>query len=280
MVPTMAWGEAVPCLKGEVTYEGGAIACPACKDLATNYQLNPRFSDEVNEHMKKALVDDLESAKWLMAYFSDPAHKDYAEAKKWFGRALGIGANAADLRLPGGYDEPYMTTAYLKTDHGTVVVSSSCYDVDENWQPRCFYQYVSFFRTEIDVRRDTWSNGLWLGNKDFKENLVAINSTKIYFQDEDNYLIVLQSTGRDSNFSREDYIKNSFRYIGSNVKKENAGVQIFYPYRGKAGHKDITAEDLQRLEDLKKKATSCFAFDINLYPAKGYSGTSSRLNLQ
>ena len=287
MTPAAAWGEPKPCLKGEVAYVGGAIACPTCKTAADDYQYDPAHGDEVNGHIRKALNDDLESAKWLMAYFSSPKHKDYAEAKKWFGRALSIGANAADLRLSDGYDEPYLSTAIVDTVPAIIYVVSSCLNVDNAWRPRCFSQKI--IAHAKDTNGETAKNNeegetldtsnycytikslgetiFYLGNKNFKKNSIAIDSL-FYYQGTTEYYFVFESSGHDSTYIRRDYFKNGL-YIGSD-QAESVMHKVRPP------HKLLNPKELA---DLKQKIAAstfrCQTFDLRPYPAKGYDGKTN-----
>lgn len=211
------WGDAVaeaelkPCRPGKVTYEGGAIACPACKDAATDFQPDPQYSDEVNGHMRKAMADDLESAKWLMAYFSDPGHKDYIEAKKWFGRALGIGALGADLKLSGGYDEPFLVTAVSRIfPLMSVRVISSCDQVNAQWQPLCYSQQVSFFITDESGNRKSSTqlsrrDFIRIANPQFREHHIVLSSLKLYEWNQETLMVLVSKNAIDVASGRYDY---------------------------------------------------------------------------
>ncbi|MDR1044171.1 MAG: hypothetical protein LBP33_03510 [Candidatus Adiutrix sp.] len=282
--PGLAVAESGLCRKGEVVFEGGAIACPACQDLGRDYQPNPKYGPQVNGHMKKALNNDLKSAKWLMAYFSNPAHKNYAEAKKWFGRALGLGAAGRDLPLPGGYDEPYLVTAYLQCGPVRHQIISSCFDVDRNWRPRCYSFMLSSAQLknpQAKLWRDKYiPHRLQMTDVNFRENKFSIDQA-VCRRDGDRFLLTVTSHSAAPGYERNDYFSDG-AYIGSDL--QNPGL-VFLDEKhpngyGRSPGGDYLALDSEMLFKLHDRAglndADCQTFEIGAYPAApiigGYQG--------
>lgn len=256
--------EIKPCRKGEVQYEGGAIVCPLCKDAGADYKSDPKYSAEVNEHMKKALNDELDSAKWLTAYFSQPAHKDYAEAKKWFGRALGIGADGKDLKLPGGYDEPYMTLTSLKLDGAKLQIITSCAGVGKNWKPQCYLQVFNF-----QQEGQTTIEKVTIINRNYDKHDSLISRIKSFNLNGVSYMALETKNMTKNQLERVDYLKGG-RYLGSSMLVLNDGISLSELFASSAENhfNNGAAKPLPEEIDLKAlAAVGCLEYEVGIYPA-------------
>lgn len=255
------------CRPGEVTFVGGALACPTCQDAAADYQPDPKYSDEVNGQMKKALADDLEAAKWLMAYFSDPAHKDYAEAKKWFGRALGIGAPGKELRLPDGYDEPYLSVAVFEFKGGMIKMVSSCVKVDSEWQPRCYAQTLYYIDATRKIKTD-----LSIFNLDYQKHNVLATSITAYIANGSHYVVLNFEDLVKKRAVRQDYLKDG-GYIGSSSLPGNSNMRLIwhrnytkFDYGPGIYDKQTAFKSLPETTDRAAGAEECQEVTLDLYP--------------
>jgi len=265
------------CRPRQVIYEGGAIACPKCAEAAVGFVSDPKYSDIVNEHMRKALGDDLDSAKWLMAYFSDPAHKNYAEAKKWFGRALGIGADAAELRLPDGYDEPYLNAAEFSNSYMSISIASSCIGLDKAWNPQCYSQAVESFTKRKEGARDVLATGqirFSTLNHNFEQETIFYDFVEIYQHDKSTVVVFNAVSAVNKAYIRKDYFRNDgepeFTYLGSS--REDPQIEMFSGMSGQrmSEYKQINDQDYGAVNGLMKDAAAtCDRFELSVYPVAG-----------